>query len=160
MTAKPTKPVKRTKHRRKRAATLPAIKPREEHYFCKDIRQMFLPLWQVGLQHRKAALPREQWSCIAGEDGERVLIDRPLRVGDVVKVCLPIDPKRHPGEECCQAEWPWAIVVELIPNNRWRGEISNNLLYDHGFDAGSVITFKRCSDDSGREWSWEPESPH
>jgi hypothetical protein len=55
MTAKPTKPGKRTKgtkRRRKRAATLPALNPREEHYFSKDPRQEWLPLWQVGPKGR------------------------------------------------------------------------------------------------------------
>jgi len=44
------KPTKRTKRLRKRnpAATMPAIpKKPQEPYFCRDVRQMFLPLWQV-----------------------------------------------------------------------------------------------------------------
>jgi hypothetical protein len=81
-------------------------------------------------------------------DGQRVSVNRPLQVGDVVKVSLPV---RGKGQVTTEA--PWAEVVELMPNNSWLGRIANPLIYNHGFDLGDCVVFEKNDDDTG--WWWE-----
>ena len=81
-------------------------------------------------------------------DGERVETDRPLEIGDVVKVHLSV---ANGGS--IETEAPWAEVVELLSDDSWRGRISNYLMYEHGFDYGDVVTFERTDD--GERWWWE-----
>ena len=76
-------------------------------------------------------------------DGERVAVGRPLKVGDVVKVSLPV---RVEGQ--IETEAPWADVVEVIDDgSMWLGRIANYLVYSHGFDYGDEVLFH---DEDGR----------
>ena len=82
-------------------------------------------------------------------DGERVETSErvPLEVGDCVKVHLPAPTPEGLTES------PWADVVELLPNGRWLGRISNPLTQAYSFDYGDCVAFERMSD--GSHWWWE-----
>jgi hypothetical protein len=97
-------------------------------------------------------------SIIAGEHGERVEIDRPLKVGDIVKVCLPaIDEKEREAIGDRAVESPWAEVVEVLSQDRFLGRIDNHTTHPRYKVNDRVVFVYTARKEAGEVYeAWVP----
>jgi hypothetical protein len=81
-------------------------------------------------------------------DEGRTWVERPMRIGDVVKVTL--------GSSTELPECPWAVVTDIGYNGSFRGRITNELLLtsEHGYSRGDEVTFQVTETEN--TWIAEP----